>query len=204
VAPWSATDGSGARFPPDRPLCAVTRFTELDGMGHVVIVGGACARRPSGGFRHFHAADLHLPPRRLAPLFGQHVVSLYFGDNVEDRFGRIGYLLFYLLRGVAQRARRTFSRSRTPPSRRSAPAARSQGSWARTSTPTRTPKWSLSCDFLLPRDPGPYPAPLFLGFWFLLQFVQGSESVTARRRREGSPGGRTSAGSRWVSWSPCS
>lgn len=101
-----------------------------------------------------------------------------FGDNVEDRLGRIRFLVFYLLCGIAASLTHVLA---NPSS--TVPTIGASGAIAGV----------LGAYFLLyPRSRvltlvplGFYlqvvqlPAFLFLGFWFLLQFVVGAASLSA-------------------------
>lgn len=101
-----------------------------------------------------------------------------FGDNVEDRLGHFKYLLFYLLCGLA-------------------------GSMAHLVTNLNSPMPTVGASGAIAGVMGAYfilypharvltllpifiiftlvdvPAPLFLGIWFLLQFLQGVAPATA-------------------------
>ena len=46
------------------------------------------------------AADLHVSPRQLDALIGEHVVPVAVRQNVEDRLGPLPYLLLYLAGGL--------------------------------------------------------------------------------------------------------
>ena len=103
-----------------------------------------------------------------------------FGDNVEDRMGHGRYLLFYLLCGVAALILQTWS----------APAAQSPMIGA-----SGAIAGVLGAYFLL--FPGAriltfvpvfilfylleVPAVFFIGFWFVLQFLQGTAQYAATR-----------------------
>lgn len=101
-----------------------------------------------------------------------------FGDNVEDRFGHFGYLLLYLGCGVAASAAHlTVNASSTMPTIGASGAiAGVMGAYLllypRAQVLTLVPIiifWQIMV----------IPAPVFLVIWFLLQFLQGSFSVTA-------------------------
>ena len=64
-----------------------------------------------GGFAHFAGNMLFL---------------WIFGDNVEDRFGHVGYALFYLAGGIAAAGAHVLVEPRLDRARRSARAARSR------------------------------------------------------------------------------
>jgi len=101
-----------------------------------------------------------------------------FGDNVEDRFGHLAYLFFYLVSGVAASAIHllTNGASTVPTIGASGAIAGVMGGyfllfpWAKVYA--LVPLVFIFQIFVL-------PAPLFLGFWFVLQFFQGTLSITA-------------------------
>lgn len=117
-----------------------------------------------------HAGWLHL--------IGNMWALFIFGDNVEDRLGHFRYILFYLLSGLAAAALTT---AVTPAS--TVPIIGASGAIAGV----------LGAYFIL--YPGgkvltlipvfflPWivdlPAVIFLGFWFLLQFLSGVTSLQA-------------------------
>lgn len=117
-----------------------------------------------------HAGWLHL----IGNMWGLFI----FGDNVEDRLGHFRYILFYLLSGLAAAALTT---AVTPAS--TVPIIGASGAIAGV----------LGAYFIL--YPGgkvltlipvfflPWivdlPAVIFLGFWFLLQFLSGVTSLQA-------------------------
>lgn len=105
--------------------------------------------------------------------------TLYiFGDNVEDRFGHLGYLIFYLLSGVAASAAHlaASSTSTIPTIGASGAIAGVMGAYMllypRAMVLTLVPVFLFFQVLVL-------PAPLFLGIWFLLQFFQGALSITS-------------------------
>lgn len=101
-----------------------------------------------------------------------------FGDNVEDRYGHVGYLLFYLACGAMASGAHFLV---------------DQGSTVPTIGASGAIAGVMGAYFLL--YPGArvlcvvpifvflqimwLPAPIFLGVWFLVQFFQGTASVTA-------------------------
>lgn len=101
-----------------------------------------------------------------------------FGDNVEDRMGHLGYLVFYLAAGVAASAAHLFTSTGSP-----LPTVGASGAIAgvmgaymllypRAKVLTVIPLFIIIEILVL-------PAPLFLGIWFLLQFFQGVASIGA-------------------------
>ena len=101
-----------------------------------------------------------------------------FGDNVEDRFGRGSFLAFYLGSGIAASLAHLWSASDSP-----VPTIGASGAIAgvmgaymflypKARVLTLVPLGFLLVDMVL-------PAPFFLGYWFVLQLVQGSLSSGA-------------------------
>jgi membrane associated rhomboid family serine protease len=100
-----------------------------------------------------------------------------FGDNVEDRIGHLGYLIFYLVCGVAASLAHllTNTGSPIPTIGASGAIAGVMGSYfllyPRSQVLTIVPIFFFIHLMVI-------PAPIFLGIWFLLQFFQGTLSVT--------------------------
>jgi len=101
-----------------------------------------------------------------------------FGDNVEDRFGHFGYLLFYLGCGVAASAAHlAFNATSTMPTIGASGAiAGIMGAYLwlypRAQVLTLVPIFVFIQMFVI-------PAPVFLLIWFALQFFQGTFAITA-------------------------
>jgi membrane associated rhomboid family serine protease len=101
-----------------------------------------------------------------------------FGDNVEDRFGHGGYLLFYLGSGVAASAAHLAlnADSTMPTIGASGAIAGVMGAYLwlypRANVLTLVPIFVFIQIFVI-------PAPVFLVIWFLLQFFQGAFAITA-------------------------
>jgi hypothetical protein len=100
-----------------------------------------------------------------------------FGDNVEDRFGRVGYIVFYLGAGVAASATHLLTNASSP-----IPTIGASGAIAgvmgayfllfpRANVLTLIPIFFFIEVVVL-------PAALFLFVWFFLQFFQGTLSIT--------------------------
>ena len=101
-----------------------------------------------------------------------------FGDNVEDRLGHVAYLLFYLFCGVGASAAHLATNSDSP-----IPTIGASGAIAGV----------MGAYFLLYPHAQVLslvpivffiqiivvPAPIFLGIWFFLQFLQGTMAVTS-------------------------
>ena len=95
-----------------------------------------------------------------------------FGDNVEDRFGRVRFLLFYLGAGVAASAAHllTAPDSTVPTIGASGAIAGVMGAYMFLYPHSRVQMlviWGFFVDVIV------LPAPFFLGYWFLLQLVPG-------------------------------
>jgi membrane associated rhomboid family serine protease len=105
-------------------------------------------------------------------LLGNVWVLLVFGDNVEDRYGRLRYLLFYLVCGVGASAVHLLSDpgSSVPTVGASGAIAGVMGSYLLLYPHARV---LTLIPFVLPFLVV-LPASLFLGFWFLLQFLHGA------------------------------
>lgn len=102
-----------------------------------------------------------------------------FGDNVEDRLGRVRYLLLYLASGVAAAVMHIYTNagSLVPTIGASGAIAGIMGAYFRfypfARVETLIPPFFFGPTFVL-------PAVLFLGWWFLLQFFNGFTSLGAR------------------------
>ena len=100
-----------------------------------------------------------------------------FGDNVEDRFGHFGYLLFYLLCGVVASIAHLMSGpgSTVPTIGASGAIAAVMGAYfllyPRAKVMTLIPIVFFFHVIVM-------PAPLFLGIWFLIQFFQGAFALS--------------------------
>ncbi|MGE0757435.1 MAG: rhomboid family intramembrane serine protease [Pirellulaceae bacterium] len=96
-----------------------------------------------------------------------------FGDNVEDRIGHIGYLIFYLFCGVMASVAHllTSAGSSIPTIGASGAIAGVMGAYfllyPRAMVTSIVPIFFFIQIVVL-------PAPLFLGIWFLFQFLQGA------------------------------
>jgi len=101
-----------------------------------------------------------------------------FGDNVEDRMGHLGYLLFYLGAGVAASAAHlaTNAGSTIPTIGASGAIAGVMGAYMlfypRANVLTLVPLF-LFLEVLV------VPAPIFLGIWFVMQLFSGVATITA-------------------------
>lgn len=109
-----------------------------------------------------------------------------FGDNVEDRLGHVGYLIFYLASGVLASLTHllTNSQSTIPTVGASGAIAGVMGAYfylyPKARVVTLVPIFIVVQVMVL-------PASIFLGIWFVLQFLQGVVTV----------GGEPTAGVAW-------
>ncbi|NLX54053.1 MAG: rhomboid family intramembrane serine protease [Planctomycetaceae bacterium] len=166
-------------FHPDQVLVRAERVALVDNFGRVVKVverPRELARTPftpwltvltciflHGGWMHF---------------LGNMWFLFIFGDNVEDRIGHFGYLLFYLVSGVAASVVHLMSdpASQVPTIGASGAIAAVMGAYSllypRAHVISLIPLFFFVEVIVL-------PAPVFLGIWFFLQFFQGVWSVTS-------------------------
>lgn len=99
-----------------------------------------------------------------------------FGDNVEDRMGHVGYLIFYLASGVAASLSHLLSApgSTIPTIGASGAIAGVMGAYMllypRSMVLTLIPIFIIFYTVVI-------PAPIFLGIWFLLQLFQGTVQI---------------------------
>jgi len=95
-----------------------------------------------------------------------------FGDNVEDRFGHVKYLLFYLLAGIAATFAQYFvlPESNVPNVGASGAIAGVLGAYI-----LMFPRARINV--LLGRSVVAMPALVVLGFWIVLQLVSGVGSI---------------------------
>jgi membrane associated rhomboid family serine protease len=104
----------------------------------------------------------------LMHLLGNMLFLYIFGDNVEDAFGHIGYLFFYLLCGIGSGLIHVIFNwsSAIPALGASGAISGVMGAYA-----VMFPKHQILTFFLIFLIP--VPAILILGYWFVLQFVAG-------------------------------
>src|SRR6266850_2881793 len=107
-----------------------------------------------------------------------------FGDNVEERMGRAGFLCFYLLSGLAAGALHiTFnSGSRVPTVGASGAIAGVMGAYLLLFPYARVVTLVPIFIFLQTIE---LPAVAFLGFWFLMNLMSGIGSLAAHTRAGG-------------------
>lgn len=106
-------------------------------------------------------------------LFGNMLYLWIFGDNVEDRFGHIKFIIFYLLCGIAATfAQMAFSSASNVPNLGASGAiAGVLGAYI-----LMFPKGRVNV--LMGRGVIPMPALVVIGFWIVLQFVSGIGSIS--------------------------
>jgi membrane associated rhomboid family serine protease len=120
----------------------------------------------------------------FAHIIGNMLYLWIFGDNVEDRMGHFRYLVFYLLCGWAASYAHIWS---SPDSR--VPSIGASGAIAGVLGAYLTLYPHARVVTLLPlglfTQLIKLPALLFLGFWFLQQFLYGAASLTERTAQTG-------------------
>jgi membrane associated rhomboid family serine protease len=116
-------------------------------------------------FPLFSSMFLH---RELMHLLGNMLFLYIFGDNVEDTFGHIGYLFFYLLCGIGSGLIHVLFNwgSGIPALGASGAISGVMGAYA-----VMFPSHRILTFFFIFLIP--VPAILILGYWFALQFVAG-------------------------------
>jgi membrane associated rhomboid family serine protease len=107
-----------------------------------------------------------------AHLLGNMLFLWIFGDNVEDYFGHIGYLAFYLFCGVASGLTHILFNFHSLIPAVGASGAISGVLGAYILLYPRNRILTLVLIFLVP-----LPSFIILGYWFLLQFVAGVTSL---------------------------
>jgi len=151
-------------------------FVELSGgdpfIEHWSVVPRRLLANPSTDFptiftsMFMHAGWLHL---------GGNMLYLWiFGDNVEDSFGHLKFLIFYLLCGIAATlAQLAFSTgSNVPNLGASGAIAGVLGAYI-----LLFPRGQVKV--LMGRGVIPMPALVVIGLWIVLQFVSGVGSITS-------------------------
>jgi rhomboid family protein len=147
---------------------------------------------PTRAFQHFVMANATIPARFLAwfgggvpveaaflPLvtsmflhsgiahiLGNMLFLWIFGDNVEDHFGHVGYLLFYLVCGIGSGVLHILFNLHSTVPALGASGAISGVMGAYLVLYPRSQILTLVFIFLIP-----IPAVLILGYWFLLQLI---------------------------------
>ena len=106
-------------------------------------------------------------------LLGNMLYLWIFGDNVEDRFGHVKFIVFYLLSGIgATFAQLAFSSgSNVPNLGASGAIAGVLGAYI-----VLFPRGRVNV--LMGRGVIPMPALVVIGFWIVLQFISGVGSIS--------------------------
>ena len=150
-------------------------FVELSGGDHFIQQWSVVPRRllanPAGDFptvftsMFMHAGWVHL--------LGNMLYLWIFGDNVEDNFGHVKFLIFYLLCGVAATfAQVMMSANSTVPNLGASGAiAGVLGGYI-----LLFPKGQVRV--LMGRGVIPVPALVVIGFWIVLQLVSGVGAIS--------------------------
>src|SRR5262249_52831117 len=110
----------------------------------------------------------------VAHIVGNLLFLWIFGDNVEDFFGHLGYLLFYLACGVGSGLLHVLFNLHSTLPALGASGAISGVMGAYFVLYPRSHILPFVFIFLIP-----IPAVLILGYWFLIQFVEGVTSLGA-------------------------
>ena len=101
-----------------------------------------------------------------------------FGDNVEDRIGHVGYLIFYLAAGIAASLTHLFTNMSSPIPTIGASGAIAGVMGAYLFMYPRAMVLSVIPIFVFLQTIV-LPAPIFLGIWFAMQFFQGVSTITS-------------------------
>jgi membrane associated rhomboid family serine protease len=115
-----------------------------------------------------------------AHLFGNMLFLWIFGNNVEDALGRVRFLVFYILGGLAATVLQTFvtlgwssdAEAAIPNLGASGAIAAILGAYLLLHPGGRVLTWIAPIFFI------PIPALLYLGLWFLFQAIEGGLSFT--------------------------
>jgi membrane associated rhomboid family serine protease len=115
-----------------------------------------------------------------AHLLGNMLFLWIFGNNVEDTLGRIRFIVFYVLGGLAATAAQTFvtlgygsaEDAAVPNLGASGAIAAVLGAYILLHPGGRVLTWIAPIFFV------PIPAVVYLGLWFLFQLVEGGYSFT--------------------------
>ena len=114
-----------------------------------------------------------------AHLIGNMLYLYLFGDNVEDRFGSVRYLLFYIAAGLAA----SFAQYAVNPAS-SIPNVGASGAIAGVLGAYILMFPKARVDVLLGRQVVAMPAFIVLGFWIVLQLVSGVGSIADTAQTE--------------------
>jgi membrane associated rhomboid family serine protease len=113
----------------------------------------------------------------LMHLIGNMWFLWLFGDNIEDRLGRVRYLALYLLSGLAAGVSQVYANwgEYIPMIGASGAVAGVLGAYMVTYPYARVLAWVPFFFFFWPVVE--MPAVMFLAIWFLIQFLQGTASL---------------------------
>ena len=143
------------------------------------------------GLNHHHLADAVIPVFTSMFLHGGwlHLIGnmwfLYiFGDNVEDRVGHVPYIFFYLLCGIGSALTQTFfeKSSQLPMVGASGAIAGILGAYFMLYPHSRILTLVPIFIFIQILE---VPAVVFLFFWFIWQFIQGSITAASSAAQGG-------------------
>lgn len=115
-----------------------------------------------------------------AHLSGNMLYLWIFGDNLEDRFGKIKYLVFYLLCGVAA----TFAQLLLNPTS-DLPNLGASGAIAGVLGGYIYLRPQGKINVLVGRSVTQMPALIVIGFWFLIQFVSEIGTLSSTEEEAG-------------------
>jgi len=113
-------------------------------------------------------------------LLGNMLYLWIFGDNVEDSFGPNGFLIFYLLCGIGA----TLAQVAADP-RSNIPNLGASGAIAGVLASYLVMFPNRQVRVLLGYIVIPMPALIVIGFWFLLQLINGAGSITGAGQSDG-------------------
>lgn len=119
-----------------------------------------------------HAGFMHL--------FGNMLYLWIFGDNVEDRFGKVPFLIFYLLCGIAA----TFAQMAFMP-HSSLPNLGASGAIGGVLGAYIYLRPQGKINVLLGRSVTQMSALIVIGFWFFLQFISGVGTIASTEESGG-------------------
>ena len=108
----------------------------------------------------------------LAHIGGNMLYLYIFGDNVEDRLGRMGYLIFYIVCGLAATFAQTICDTAS-----SIPNVGASGAIAGVLGAYMFMCPQDKVNVLVPQRIVQMPAFIVIGLWFLLQFMSGISSL---------------------------
>ncbi len=110
----------------------------------------------------------------IAHIAGNMLYLWIFGDNVEDRMGKVPFLIFYLVCGIAA----TFSQLAFDPAS-NLPNVGASGAIAGVLGAYILLYPAEKINVLIGQSTMQVPALIVIGFWFLIQFISGIGSTAA-------------------------